>query len=50
MCRIWAHVTCVGTASAAEMVSEVHQPKLHQQISDLPTAGVMGLDVGIDLP
>ena len=42
--------SCVGTVSAAGMVHEVNHPELHQKMSDLLTARVMGLDVGIMVP
>ena len=44
------HVIYVRTVSAPDMVLEAHQPKLHQYLSNLLTAGVLGLDVGVEFP
>ena len=41
---------CLVTSSDYGMVEEVNHTKLHQQISDLLTEGVLGLYVGVEVP
>ena len=42
--------SCLVTSSDYGMVEEVNHTKLHQQISDLLTARVMGLVVVVEFP
>ena len=39
-----------GVYALPEVMEKVHQPKIHQQISNLPTARFLGLaDVGVEV-
>ena len=48
-CRILYHVTRVRTSDAAQILVEFRHRKLHQKIRYLMTAGVLGLDVVIEI-
>ena len=49
--HLWPCLQVAEFFALPEVMEEVHQPKIHQQISNLPTARFLGLaDVGVEVP